>query len=139
VKAEGFLVFAGGKFHTENQEKSLRRAGTRCARKFAFLVSVWYNRITKKGIQMATVKDLISQLEQIEDKDQSIIFQYFLAEHFEFSDLGEVRQPTAEQFDQVADDLDDSSLWDDPAETINDYVFELINRDNEANKDEDDE
>jgi hypothetical protein len=86
---------------------------------------------------MATVKDLISQLEQIEDKEQSVIFQYFLAEHFEYADLDVVRQPTAEEFDQAVDDLDDSSLWDDPAETINDYVFGLMSRNNEA--DEEDE
>jgi hypothetical protein len=80
---------------------------------------------------MATVKDLISQLEQIEDRDQSIIFQYFLAEHFEFSDLGEVRQPTAEQFDQVVDALDHESLWDDARETINDYAYGVVSEDDE--------
>jgi hypothetical protein len=89
---------------------------------------------------MATVKDLISQLEHIEDKDQSIIFQYFLAEHFEFSDLGEVRQPTAEQFDQVAEDLDHESLWDDARETVNDYAYGIVSsedEDEEEGKDED--
>ena len=89
---------------------------------------------------MATVKDLISQLEQIEDRDQSIIFQYFLAEHFEFSDLGEVRQPTAEQFDQVAEDLDHESLWDDARETVNDYAYGIVSsedEDEEEGKDED--
>ena len=85
---------------------------------------------------MATVKDLISQLEQIEDKEQSVIFQYFLAEHLEYADLDVVRQPTAEEFDQAVEALDDSSLWDDPAETINDYVFGLMSRNNEANRDE---
>jgi hypothetical protein len=80
---------------------------------------------------MATVKDLIQQLNEIEDKEQSVIFQYFLAEHFEYADLGEVRQPTAEEFDQAVEDLDDSSLWDDPADTINDYVFGLMSKNNE--------
>ena len=45
---------------------------------------------------MATVQNLIDQLNKIEDKEQSVIFQYFLAEHFEFDDKG---TPTAEQFD----------------------------------------
>jgi hypothetical protein len=83
---------------------------------------------------MATVKDLISQLEQIEDKDQSIIFQYFLAEHFEFADG--TPSPTAEQFDQTADDLDHESLWDDARETVNDYVYGLVSSDEEE-EDED--
>jgi hypothetical protein len=89
---------------------------------------------------MATVKDLIQQLNEIEDKEQSIIFQYFLAEHFEFSDLGEVRQPTAEQFDQVAEDLDHESLWDDARETVNDYAYGIVSsedEDEEEGKDED--
>jgi hypothetical protein len=80
---------------------------------------------------MATVQNLIDQLNQIENKEQSVIFQYFLAEHFEYADLDVVRQPTAEEFDQAVEDLDDSSLWDDPADTINDYVFGLMSKNNE--------
>ena len=80
---------------------------------------------------MATVQGLIDQLNQIEDKEQSVIFQYFLAEHFEYADLDVVRQPTAEEFDQAVEDLDDSSPWDDPADTINDYVFGLMSKNNE--------
>ena len=78
---------------------------------------------------MATVQNLIDQLNKIENKEQSVIFQYFLAEHFEFSDLGGVRQPTAEQFDEATENLDDGSLWDESAETINDYLFGIMNRD----------
>jgi hypothetical protein len=91
---------------------------------------VWYNRITKKGKQMATVKDLIEQLSEIENKDQSIIFQYFLAEHFEFSDG--TPSPTAEQFDKVAEDLDHESLWDDAHETVNDYAYGICESENEV-------
>jgi hypothetical protein len=80
---------------------------------------------------MATVQNLIDQLNKIEDKEQSVFFQYFLAEHFEYADLDEVKQPTAEEFDQAVDDLDDSSLWDDPAETISDYVIGLVSKNNE--------
>ena len=82
---------------------------------------------------MATVRELIEQLQKIEDQDQTVIFQYYLAEHFEF-DLG--GSPTAEQFDQAAEDLDDESLWDDAAETINDYLFGLM--DDEDEEDEED-
>jgi hypothetical protein len=83
---------------------------------------------------MATVQTLIEQLQTIEDKDQTIIFQYYLAEHFEFEDLG---SPTEEQFDQAADDLDDESLWDDAAETINDYLFGIMDPEEEDDEEED--
>ena len=71
---------------------------------------------------MATIQTLIDQLQEIEDKDQTVIFQYYLAEHFELD--GE--EPTAAQFDKVAEDLNDNTLWDDPAETINDYLCGLM-------------
>lgn len=77
---------------------------------------------------MATIKDLIKQLSEIENKDQPVIFQYFLAEHFEFSDADESYTATEKQFAQVAEDLDEASLWDDARETINDYLFGLIYR-----------
>jgi hypothetical protein len=85
---------------------------------------------------MATVQNLIDQLNQIDDKEQSVIFQYYLAEHFEFEDKG---TPTAEQFDEVADDLDDESLWEDSAETINDYLFGIMNKDEDEEEEEDEE
>ncbi len=83
---------------------------------------------------MATVKSLIEQLSEIEDKDQSIIFQYFLAEHFEFSDG--TPSPTAEQFDEAVDDLDDESLWEEAHETVNDYLYGLASRDEDEDEDE---
>ena len=78
---------------------------------------------------MASIQDLIDQLNQIDDKDQSIMFQYYLAEHFEFSDG--TPSPTAEQFDQVVDDLDDESLWAEAHETINDYLYGICESENE--------
>ena len=80
---------------------------------------------------MATVKDLISQLEQIEDKEQSVIFQYFLAEHFG-SKWGEKYNPTPEQFEQAVDNLDDESLWEEAHETVNDYLYGLSDSENEV-------
>lgn len=86
---------------------------------------------------MSTVQNLIDQLNKIEDKEQSVIFQYYLAEHFEFEDKG---TPTAEQFDEATEDLDDESLWDDSAETINDYLSGIMNTDEEeSEKEEEDE
>lgn len=73
---------------------------------------------------MATVQNLIDQLNKIENKEQSVIFQYYLAEHFEFEDKG---TPTAEQFDEATDALDDESLWDDSAETVSDYLYGIVN------------
>lgn len=89
---------------------------------------------------MATVKSLIEQLEKIEDKDQSIIFQYFLAEHFEFNDG--TPSPTAEQFEEMIDNLDDESLWEEAHETINDYLYGLASSEDdeeEENEDEDED
>jgi hypothetical protein len=78
---------------------------------------------------MATVQNLIDQLNKIENKEQSVIFQYFLAEHFEFADG--TPSPTAEQFDKVAEDLDDESLWEDAHETVNDYAYGICESENE--------
>ena len=83
---------------------------------------------------MATVKNLIDQLNQIEDKEQSVIFQYFLAEHFEFSDG--TPSPTAEQFERVAEDLDDESLWEDAHETVNDYAYGVVSSEQEEEEED---
>jgi hypothetical protein len=71
-----------------------------------------------------TVRDLIDQLKEIKDKDQPVIFQYFLAEHFEFDQV----VATTEQFEQVAEDLEDNALWDEPAQTINDYLYGVVEK-----------
>lgn len=73
---------------------------------------------------MATVQNLIDQLNKIENKEQSVIFQYYLAEHFEFEDKG---TPTAEQFDEATDALDDESLWEEAGETVSDYLYGIVN------------
>lgn len=78
---------------------------------------------------MITIKELIEQLQEIENKDQTVIAQYFLAEHFEFD--GE--SPTAAQFDKAAEDLGHNALWDDPAETLNDYLCGLMFAEREEN------
>jgi len=46
---------------------------------------------------MTTVKQLISWLSEIEDKDQAIIYQYYLAEHFDTDD---------DTFSKVSTELD---------------------------------
>lgn len=78
---------------------------------------------------MATVQNLINELNKIDDKEQSVMFQYFLAEHFDLD--GDT--PTAEQFDQVADDLDHESLWQEACDTINDYLCGIMTNEQENN------
>ncbi len=80
---------------------------------------------------MATVRDLIEQLRELKDHDQPIIYQYYLAEHFEFNDKDEAYSPTEDQFAQAAEDLDDDELWHDALETINDYLYGLISKEEE--------
>lgn len=63
---------------------------------------------------MATVQTLIDQLQEIEDKDQPIIFQYYIAEHF----IDPMTQDNMEpkRFEKVADEVEDNRsqyIWDD--------------------------
>lgn len=85
---------------------------------------------------MTTVKDLIEQLSEIEDKAQPIVFQYWLADDFEFHD-GK-GSPSQEQFAEAVDGLHADSLWEDAREIINDEVYEVVSRDFvEEDEDED--
>ena len=68
---------------------------------------------------MATVKELIKQL-QTEEPDQQVIFQYYVAEHF---------SATPEQFNQAVDDLDCEELWDDAHATLREYLTGVIQDD----------
>lgn len=78
---------------------------------------------------MATVQNLINELNKIDNKEQSVMFQYFLAEHFDLD--GDT--PTSEQFNEVADDLDHESLWQEACDTINDYLCGLMMKEREDN------
>jgi hypothetical protein len=60
-----------------------------------------------------TVKELIKYLQTVENQDQPVIYQYYLAEHFEVSD---------KKFSKAVDDLDDESLWDEAYQTLKDYL-----------------
>jgi hypothetical protein len=71
---------------------------------------------------MNTVRELIKQLEEIENKDQKVIAQYFLAEHFWMDD----EQPTAAEFRKVAEHGEMKYIWDSAAEHINDKLAELV-------------
>jgi len=60
-----------------------------------------------------TVQELINYLNDIEDKEQSVMYQYYLAEHFSAS---------AEQFESAVDALDCEDLWDEAHDTIREYI-----------------
>lgn len=75
---------------------------------------------------MTTVRELIEQLEEIENKDQPVIWQYYLAEHFEFNlDTGNT-SPTLEEFEKVAEKTNAWTIWEDTAQDINDLIFDEI-------------
>lgn len=69
-----------------------------------------------------TVRQLIQELQKIDNQDQAVIYQYFLTEHFEFDQV----EATAEQFERVAEDLSINELWEDPAQIINDYLWNVV-------------
>jgi hypothetical protein len=75
---------------------------------------------------MTTIKELIKQLEEIEDKDQAVIWQYYIAEHFEYNlDTGNV-SPTLKEFESVAEKTESWTLWEDTAQEINDLLYDEI-------------
>lgn len=68
---------------------------------------------------MATVKTLIEQLQEIENQDQPIIFQYYIAEHFIDPSTEDNMEP--ERFQAVADEVEDNRsqyIWDGVFEEI---------------------
>ncbi len=65
---------------------------------------------------MATVKDLIEQLNTIREKDQPIVFQYLLAEHTDLS---------IDEFEQRAEALDYTDFADEMSIKMNDWLSEM--------------
>lgn len=62
---------------------------------------------------MTTVQELINYLNDIEDKQQPVMYQYYLAEHF---------SATPAQFEDAVDSLDCAELWDDAHDTVREYI-----------------
>mgnify|MGYP007092090559 CR=1 FL=1 len=79
---------------------------------------------------MATVNELINQLNKIEDKEQTIVFQYWLAEHFD-------EEPTEEQFYEASEALWADALWQEALDTLREEVASVVARDSEEKEDED--
>lgn len=81
---------------------------------------------------MATVKSLIEQLQEIENQDQPIIFQYYIAEHFIDPMTQDNMEP--ERFEKVADEVEDNRsqyIWDDVFQEIAEIIDELEDEDEE--------
>lgn len=77
---------------------------------------------------MTTVKNLIEQLQKIEDQDQSVIFQYYIAEHF--------IDPITDDNMEPKDFVDVVEAFDDKSEYVWDSVFEeVVNTINEVQND----
>jgi hypothetical protein len=71
---------------------------------------------------MTTVKQLIEQLQEIPDQDQTVIYQYYLAEHFWMDN----EQPTPAEFETVAKDGETKYIWESAAEHINDNLATIV-------------
>ena len=71
---------------------------------------------------MNTVRELIEQLKEIENQNQTVIYQYYLAEHFWMDD----EQPTAAEFETVAQRAEMEFIWDRAAAEINDILAALV-------------
>jgi hypothetical protein len=75
---------------------------------------------------MATVKSLIAQLQEIENQEQPIIFQYYIAEHFIDPMTDDNMEP--ERFEKIADEVEDNRshyIWDDVFQEIAELVVVL--------------
>lgn len=78
---------------------------------------------------MASVADLIAQLNTIEDKHQPVIFQYWLADDFEFYDG--TGTPTQDQFGEVADELHPDFLWGEARLEVEQALNDLLEAEEE--------
>ncbi len=65
---------------------------------------------------MATVKDLIDQLNTIKEKDQPIVFQYLLCEHTDLS---------MDEFEERAEALDYTDFADEMSIVMNEWLSEM--------------
>ena len=79
---------------------------------------------------MATVNELIEQLNEIEDKDQPIAFQYYLKEHLEQNFGGAEGRNLDADVEIIHDWL--MNFWeticeDDPIQYYEDYGYEEVN------------
>jgi hypothetical protein len=80
---------------------------------------------------MTTVKELIEELTQIEDKSQTVIWQYYTKESFCFDLDGPQTMATEKEFAKVAEKVNRFGIFENTAQEINEIVFtEIAKRDN---------
>jgi hypothetical protein len=60
---------------------------------------------------MATVQNLIDLLAEIEDKSQTVCFQYYLVEHFVMNDDDAETVPSQEVFAEAVEEVE-NHIWD---------------------------
>lgn len=64
-----------------------------------------------------TVKNLIKQLQEIENQDQTVVFQYYIAEDFIDPTTDDNMEP--ERFEKIVEsELSETHLWDDVFEEV---------------------
>lgn len=74
---------------------------------------------------MTTIKELIEQLQEIENKDQAVIFQYFIAEHLIDQRTDDNMEPDV--FAKVAEKVAETEeyLWDQVYEDIGNVAADV--------------
>ena len=75
---------------------------------------------------MTTIKELIEQLETIENKDQKVVFKYYIAQHFIDTRTDDNMEP--EVFEKVAANADEMQtyMWDDADDFMSRAVDDII-------------
>jgi hypothetical protein len=71
---------------------------------------------------MTTVKQLIEQLQEIENQDQPVIFQYYTKENFEYGDDETV--VSDEVFEKAVEWARRVDVWEDAYAYLNDHIWQ---------------
>ena len=78
-----------------------------------------------------TVRQLVAELQALEDQDQTVCYAYTVAEHFGVHDLktGDETWPTDKQFAHAVNQLDQHDLFEDALEKIDNEVQHVVTND----------
>jgi len=83
---------------------------------------------------MTTVKQLIEQLQEIEDQDQPLIFQYYTKEDFEYGDDETV--VSDEVFEEAVEWAERVNVWEDAYDYLNDHIYDKASASTDEDEDE---
>lgn len=72
-----------------------------------------------------TIRELIAELSANENQDQPVMYEYYLAEQFEFADG--TPSPTSEQFGEIIDSLV-PTMFSEVYSELNDIVYEVMRK-----------